>query len=96
MERFACNSTNFRVSNGYCQLCPHLYIFKLLELIYVFSLFSNHGAALAGLYLVPKMVVYPTSCFCKHMQTATSEVVQGSYIPTADAEQQIKLTVFHF
>lgn len=96
MESFASSSTNFRMVIVSFVLISIFFFFKFLELIYVFSSFSNHGAALAGLYAVPKMVVYPTSCFCRHMQTATSEVVQGSYIPTADAEQQIKLTVFHF
>lgn len=66
-------------------------LLQLWQIPYTSVLFGRSKLS-KGLYLVPKMVVYRTPCFCKHMQTTTSEVVQGSYIPTADAEQQISLT----
>lgn len=42
----------------------------------------------ARLCLVPKMVVYPTPCLCKHVQTAAYQIVQGSYLPAAKANNK--------
>lgn len=56
-------------------------------------MFPEHEAIIAGLYLMPKLAVNPTLCSCKHMQTTTYEVVQGSYVPTSDAKQQNSIKV---
>ncbi|KAI5647569.1 hypothetical protein M9H77_33574 [Catharanthus roseus] len=52
------------------------------------SLLFRRSKLPKGLYLMPKLAVNPTLCSCKHMQTTTYEVVQGSYVPTSDAKQQ--------
>ena len=58
-------------------------------------LMSYQGrAVMAGSYLVPKMVMYPIPCFYKCMQSTSYEaVVQGSYVPSADASQKTEAKV---
>ncbi|XP_057513467.1 uncharacterized protein LOC130795413 isoform X1 [Actinidia eriantha] len=51
------------------------------KLLFTRSKFSK------GLYMVPGTDFYPALCFCKNMQTATYEIVNGSYLPTAETKQ---------
>ncbi|KAK9273636.1 hypothetical protein L1049_018446 [Liquidambar formosana] len=46
-----------------------------------------------GSYLLPGTEVYPTLCFCKRIQTATYEIVDGSYIPATQSKQNNKEAV---
>ena len=43
--------------------------------------------SITGLYMVPGTDFYPALCFCRNMQTATYEIVNGSYVPTAETKQ---------
>ncbi|KAM3685633.1 hypothetical protein ACB098_11G136100 [Castanea mollissima] len=41
-----------------------------------------------GLYMIPGWKVYPTLHFCKNVQTTTYEVVNASYVPTAQTKEE--------
>ncbi|GMY22941.1 nucleolar GTP-binding protein 1 isoform X1 [Fagus crenata] len=41
-----------------------------------------------GLYMLPGWKVYPTLYFCKSVQTTTYEVVNASYVPTAQTKEE--------
>ena len=47
----------------------------------------------AGLYMLPGWKVYPTLYFCKSVQTTTYEVVNASYVPTAQTKEEKEIKV---
>ena len=48
----------------------------------------------AGLYMIPGWKVYPTLHFCKNVQTTTYEVVNASYVPTAQTKEEKEIKVW--
>ncbi|XP_048331035.1 nucleolar GTP-binding protein 1 isoform X1 [Ziziphus jujuba] len=45
-----------------------------------------------GIYVVPGAKIYRPLCSCKSIQTTSYQVVNGSYVPTTQAKQEIKPT----
>ncbi|PIN09980.1 hypothetical protein CDL12_17438 [Handroanthus impetiginosus] len=39
----------------------------------------------------PQKIMHPSVCFCQQMQTATYEIVNGSYVPAGDPKQASKV-----
>nr|XP_023875153.1 nucleolar GTP-binding protein 1 isoform X2 [Quercus suber] len=48
---------------------------------------SGSSKSHRGLYMIPGWKVYPTLHFCKNVQTTTYEVVNASYVPTAQTKE---------
>ncbi|XP_052194064.1 uncharacterized protein LOC127802350 [Diospyros lotus] len=59
---------------------------QLWQISYTKFVFSR-SKFFKGPYIMPGTKTYPTLCFCKNMQTATYEVVNGSYAPIAKTIQ---------
>ncbi|GMP42495.1 hypothetical protein CsSME_00012224 [Camellia sinensis var. sinensis] len=60
-----------------------LWQIPLTKLLFTRSRFSK----VAGLYMGHGTEMYPALCFCKNMQTATYEVVNGSYVLTSQTKE---------
>ncbi|KAL7233829.1 hypothetical protein ACSBR1_017441 [Camellia fascicularis] len=60
-----------------------LWQIPLTKLLFTRSRFSKA----AGLYMGHGTEMYPPLCFCKNMQTATYEVVNGSYVLTSQTKE---------
>ncbi|XP_028125396.1 nucleolar GTP-binding protein 1 isoform X1 [Camellia sinensis] len=60
-----------------------LWQIPLTKLLFTRSRFSK----VAGLYMGHGTEMYPALCFCKNIQTATYEVVNGSYVLTSQTKE---------
>ncbi|KAK6119997.1 hypothetical protein DH2020_046237 [Rehmannia glutinosa] len=51
---------------------------------------DNAPAGFVASELLPQRVMHPNLCFCQQIQTTAYEIVNGSYVPTADTKQASK------